>query len=851
MNRRLSDVLFRASVCALGVFCLLALPAVAAEPQSNGAEPAARPSQVTPANISGMTVDPQQVELRRNYDRAQLVVTATGDSAATAENSLPDLTHQVSYVSTAPGIVAVDENGRLLAKGDGQAKITITLGSHRLEVPVTVTGVVAEPAISFDEQVMPILSKAGCNMGACHATQYGQGGFKLSVFGFEPSDDYTAIRRDRLQRRINLINPTESLLLKKPTMQVPHGGGKRLDPASVDYRILVDWLKAGAPGVDKEAAHVEKMTVTPNHRLSTPGESQQLRVSATFSDGTERDVTAWAQFDSMDDAVLDVDENGRVSVIGKGQAPLMVRFGDQAEIATFVVPYSDSVQLAGWESRNIVDELAAEKFRELGIEPSPECDDATFLRRAFLDSIGTLPSVEVTREFLASEDPDKRTKLVDRLLGLTGDPKLDIYNDQYAAYWTLKWSDLIRNDSSRGSVEQAMWALHNWIRESFRTNRPFNEFVTELVTGKGSIYMNGPANYFRINSNSSDLAESTAQLFLGVRLQCAKCHHHPFETISQADYYSFAAFFARVGTKRSEEFGLFGRESVVVVKSSGSVRHPKTREVLPPTPLFGEPVDHPLDLRIPLAEWLTSSDNRMFASSVVNRYVAYLLGRGLVEPIDDMRATNPASNVKMMDALTDEFIKSGFDIKHLIRTIMVSRLYQLDSQPTPENLADRRFYSYYKVKRISAEPLLDAIDRTTMVQTKFKSLPMGTRAIELPDSEYPNYFLNTFGKPKRASVCECERSPDESLAQALHTLNGDILAEKISGPQARIARLLKEKKSHEAIVEDLFLATLCRYPTEAEKAAADRFLKESPSPKEAYEDLHWALVNSKQFLFIH
>jgi hypothetical protein len=371
------------------------------------------------------------------------------------------------------------------------------------------------------------------------------------------------------------------------------------------------------------------------------------------------------------------------------------------------------------------------------------------------------------------------------------------------------------------------------------------------VTGKGSIYSNGPANYFRINSSSTDLTESTSQLFLGVRLECAKCHHHPFENFSQADYYGFAAFFARVGTKNSEEFGLFGREQVVLVKPSGEVRHPKTGKNLPPTPLGADPVDHPLDRRIALAQWLTSKENDYFAKSLVNRYMYYLLGRGLVDPVDDMRSTNPPSNVALMDALAKDFVAHDFDLKHLVRTIVSSRLYQLDSRPTAENAADRRFYSHFKVKRFPAEVLLDAIDQVTGVQTKFKNLPLGTRASELPDAEYPNYFLNTFAKPRRASVCECERSPDESLSQALHTLNGDTLATKISHKDGRLAKLLADKQEHGEIVQALYLATLSRMPTSEELEASNDFLADYETPQECYEDLLWALMNSKQFLFVH
>ncbi|MBC8351736.1 MAG: DUF1553 domain-containing protein [Planctomycetes bacterium] len=737
----------------------------------------------------------------------------------------------------------------LVAGRDGSAILRVTVGNASHEVPVTVSGVVENPSVEFDRQVAPILSKLGCNMGACHASQHGKGGFKLSVFGFEPSADHVAIVRDRLGRRVQMLTPEDSLFLQKPTMRVAHGGGLRLKSDSVDYQILKAWLTDQAPGPNREAPAVTKLTVTPAQRIGSKQLTQQLRVEATYSDDTTRDVTAWALFDSMDEGVLAVTRSGHVTAIGQGQASIMVRFESHAEIANFVMPYKELVELADWKNNNFVDELAEKKFRELGIEPSPLCDDATFVRRVYLDVIGTLPTVEEATSFMESAEADKRNKLIDRLLGMTGDPNQDIYNEPYSAYWTLKWSDLIRNTSNKLG-EQGMWSLHNWVRDSFRTNKPINRFVRELVTGTGSIYSNGPANYFRINSSSTDLTESTSQLFLGIRLECAKCHHHPFEKYSQADYYGFAAFFARVGTKNSEEFGLFGREQVVVVKASGEVRHPKTGKNMPPTPLGAEPVDHPLDRRIALAEWLASPENEYFAKSVVNRYMYYLLGRGLVDPVDDMRSTNPPTNIALMDALSTELVENDFDLKQLIRSIVSSRLYQLDSQPTQENAADNRFYSHFKVKRIPAEALLDAIDQVTAVQTKFKSLPLGTRAIELPDAEYPNYFLNTFAKPRRASVCECERSPDESLSQALHTLNGDTLANKIADKNGRLMKLIADDTEHAEIVKQLYLVTLSRFPTEPELAASRGFLADYLTPQECYEDLTWALMNSKQFLFV-
>jgi len=806
------------------------------------------PSAKALADDEVFHIQPVHIALHGNFAQTQVLIQASA-APDTATERTADLTSAASFASSDERVFAVSPTGLLLAAGDGCAVLRVTVGARVREMPVTVSGVLPQPQVDFDREVRPVLSKAGCNQGACHASQHGKGGFVLSVFGSEPAQDYAAIVRDRLGRRVDLLQPESSLLLLKPTMQLAHGGGRRLPKEAVGYRLLEAWLRNQAPGPRADTARVTKLTVTPARRVGDVGLKQQLRVEASYSDGQVRDVTAWARFDSIDDAVVVVSDNGLVTGAGRGQASIMVRFEGQAEISTFVIPYREAVELAGWRSNNLVDELAERKFRELGVEPSPLCDDATFVRRVFLDVIGSLPTVEETLAFVQADDPRKRDQLVDRLLGLTGDPSLDVFNERYAAYWTLKWSDLIRN-TSNSLGEQGMWALHNWIRDSFRQNKPFDQFVRELVTGKGSIYSNGPANYFRINANSSELAESTSQLFLGVRLECAKCHHHPFERYSQDDYYGFAAFFARVGTKGSEEFGLFGREQVVLVNAAGEVRHPRTGKNMPPTPLGVEPTDHPLDRRIALAQWLTAKENPHFARSVVNRYVYYLLGRGLVDPVDDLRSTNPPTNVALMEVLAESFVSSNFDLKQLVRTLVTSRLYQLQSQPTEENAADNRFYSYFKVKRMPAEVLLDAIDQVTGVPTKFRNLPLGTRAIELPDAEYPNYFLNTFAKPRRASVCECERAPDESLSQALHTLNGDTLATKIGDPKGWIARLLADHASHAAVVEQLYLATLCRQPTEDEQAVSRQFLADYQEPQECYQDLLWALMNSKQFLFI-
>lgn len=802
---------------------------------------------VTPVQAAEYTVTPSSIQLTGKYAQTQLVVTALVDGQI--EASSDDATMQASYTSSNEEVVTVNAQGLLLAVANGTADVQVTVGDWMFSVSVVVEGVEQHPAIDFDFAIRPILSKAGCNMGACHASQHGKGGFILSVFGFDPRVDYKGIVKDELERRVDFIEPTNSLFLMKPTMKTPHGGGRRLTEGSVMYDTLVDWLKAGAPAPVSEPNEVVSVEVFPKRRVATVGSQQQLRVVANYADGSIRDVTPLSRFDSLDEGMLAVSESGLVTTNGRGQAGIMVRFEGKAEICMVTTPYSEQPNLDDWKNNNFIDEFAIGKFKELGIAPSPVCDDATFVRRAYLDAIGSLPTPEEVKAFVDREDLAKREKLIDQLLGLTGDPLLDIYNDRYAAYWTLKWSDLIRN-STDNLGEQGMWALHNWIREAFRVNKGMDQFVKEIITAKGSLYMNGPANYYQINSNPTALTESTSQLFMGVRLECAKCHHHPFESYSQADYYGMAAFFSRVGTKNSEEFGLFGRERVVVVQPSGEARHPRTGKNMVPTVLHGEQMEHPLDRRIPLANWLASPDNSWFAKSIVNRYMSYLLGRGLVEPVDDLRSTNPATNEEMFTALAEYLEQNQYDVKKLVKVIMNSRVYQLSSQPTELNQAAGKFYAFYKVKRIAAEPLLDAINTATATTTKFQNLPAGTRAIELPDTNYPNYFLKTFGKPRRTSVCECERAPDENLAQALHTLNGDTINAKIDDANGRLGKLITAEKSDAEIIRELFLATWSRIPTEEEIAVCKGIVGEAAERKEGLGDVLWALINAKEFIYV-
>lgn len=802
----------------------------------------------TPLQAQGtFEIEPPQVVLNGAFARAQLLVRGIGMPSVELR---PDLTGQAVYRSSRSEVAIVSPAGQVLARADGEAEVTITVNGVSRSVPVRVTGVGATPQVRFDEHILPIMSRAGCNSAACHASQYGQGDFKLSVFASDAHADHAAIVRPVFGRRVSLGQPDQSLVLLKPTGAVPHGGAVRLPRDSVDYQMFLAWITAGAPAPPpRNAVELTGLKIVPERRNSTTVFTQQLRVLAKYNSGEERDVTHWCRFDSMDEGVLEVSQQGLVKVHGKGQGTTLAKFQGRSAITQVIVPFGPPPELASWKENNFIDRIAAAKFRELGLTPAPLCDDATFLRRAHLHAIGAVPTVEEARRFLDANDPDKRRKLVDRLLGLTGDPNQDIYNNTYASWRTLQWADLLRN---RGGdrQKQEMWALHNWLLASFRDNKRFDRMVRELITARGSTVSNGPANFHRIFDTADNRAEAVAQLFLGVRMQCAKCHHHPFETISQADYYGVSAFFARIGLKGLQDFGVRHYENDIVVLRKGDVRHPRTNEIMSPTPLHGRSVpDTGNDRRVALADWITSPNNPYFARSIVNRYWALCMGRGLVEPVDDMRGTNPPSNPELLDALAREFVRTGYDVKQLLRTIMTSRLYQLDSgaQRTPD--IDGRFHASYQSRRMIAEPLFDAIDAATEAPIYIGGLPLGTRAIDLPDNVGDGLML-TFGKPLRESVCECERASEPSLDQALQMLNSDKVYNKVIYHKGRIQRLVGSKTPPHAVVEELYLAALSRRPTPAEQEACRRLLAEAPDPQSFYQDLLWSLLNSKQFLYV-
>ncbi len=802
------------------------------------------------AQVPGLAVAPLEHQLTGKMARLQLAVSA-GDQQT-------DATRSAAYESLAPDVVQVDRWGRITPVGEGQGSVRVRWEKQEAVVKISVADF--DRPVGFVYDVMPVFTRNGCNGGGCHGSQFGKAGFKISLFGFDPKTDHPAIVRDALQRRVSMVAPQDSLLLAKATLALSHGGGKRFDADSEDYQTIVAWLKEGAAAPSGQEPQLVDLQVAPPEWVYRTNETRQLRVTAVYDDGRQSDVTHLAQYDSMNESVAGVDGRGHITADSAGQTSIMVRFQGQAKISMVVVPFDRSIDLSGITPVNYIDALVMERWQKLNLPPSGLCSDEVFLRRAFLDCLGALPPAEKIESFVASRAPDKRTQLVDELLGLTGDANRDVYHNEWSAYWTLKWGDLLRNNRNTLG-DGGMWALYNWIRGSLRENKPVDQFVRELITAQGSVFESGPANYYKIAKKPEDLAEATAQNFLGVRLACAKCHHHPFETYSQQDYYGLAAFFTRVSSKGSLDFGALGGDTIVTVRRTGSIKHPRSRKVVPPTPLGGKSIiaDEYRDLRRPLADWLTSAENRLFSRNIANRFWGYFMGTGLVEPIDDMRATNPPANPALLDALADHFVGSGFDLKQLMRDIMVSRTYQLSSALTAENAADTRFYTHYNVKRLPAEVLLDAIDSACGTQEKYSGIPAGTHAVELPDPNFASYFLDTLGRPARVITCECERTAEPNLAQVLHVANGDLLQRKISAKTGRVSQLLAAKagatdgaaNNDANIVRQLYLATFSRSPREEETAKCLKIVAAAANRREGLEDVLWALCNSREFLFNH
>jgi hypothetical protein len=704
----------------------------------------------------------------------------------------------------------------------------------------------ADEPVSFDLDVLPILTARGCNTGACHGKQRGQNGFQLSLLGFDSEFDYAALTKNARGRRVFPAAPERSLLLQKPTGEAPHGGGQRLTLGDDDYQVIHRWIEQGMPRRIPGEPTLERVVVEPADVLMAPQEERPLRVMAYYSDGSSREVTARTSFQSNESAIVAVDPSGMLKAGPiPGETAIMSRYMNVIAVTNVAIPLPGEVPAELYEQlprHNFIDDLVWKKLQSLGITPSEPVDDGKFLRRVSLDLIGRLPTPEETRAFLADESSDKREKLIDALLE----------RPEYADHWANQWADLLRPNPYRVGIK-AVFNYDNWIREQFRQNRPYDQFVYDLLTAQGSTWRNGATTLFRDRREPEEITTLVSQLFLGVRLECAKCHHHPFEKWSQEDFYSFAAYFARVGRKGTGlSPPISGGEEMVLTAKKGSVAHPLTGETLSPRPLFGEaPVaDESADPREALAGWIASDDNEFFARVQVNRIWATLMGRGIVDPVDDLRTTNPPTNEPLLAALAAEFRVQKYDLKKLLRTITTSHVYSLSSIPNERNVADTRNYSRHYRQRLRAEVLAGAIDDITGTNTTFEAMPAKSRANQIWTHRVDSLLLDTFGRPDPNRDPPCERTTESTVTQTLHLMNAPVIHGKITADDGRIAQLAASDKSTDEIVEELYLAVYSRYPDEEERAIGRQvFEQEGANRRRAAEDFLWAMVNTPEFIF--
>jgi hypothetical protein len=710
------------------------------------------------------------------------------------------------------------------------------------ELPAAAT--IVSGAVNFELDVLPVLTAAGCNAGACHGKARGQNGFALSLLGYDPDFDFASIVSESHGRRVFPAAPENSLLLRKPSLAMPHGGGQRLEPGSVEYETIRRWIVAGMPRSGPDAPKLDRIAVEPAERVMPAGSSETLKVLAHYSDGSVRDVTRLADFQSNEPGIVSV-EAGRVTAGDlPGEATLMIRYMNNIVAWNTAIPIEGSVDgqlYANLPRNNFIDPLVWSKLETMGIVPSEPAADHTFLRRAYLDVIGRLPTPDEARAFLNSPAPAKREELVDALLG----------RPEYADHWANKWADLLRPNPYRVGIKPTM-AFDAWIRQAFRDNRPYDAFVRELITAQGSTWRNGAATLFRDRRTPDEITPIVSQLFLGVRLECAKCHHHPFEVWGQDDFFGLAAYFARVGHKgEGISAPISGGEEIVLVADGGSVSHPVTGAVLEPRPLFGtaRPVEPGEDPRAALADWIASDDNPYVAKVAVNRVWAELMGRGLVDPVDDLRATNPPSNPALLAALADDFRAQRYDFKQLIRRIMTSHAYALSSVPNERNVSDTRNYSRHLRSRLRAEVLLDAVCDVTGIPESFSAMPEGSRSVEIWTHRVGSLFLDAFGRPDANQDPPYERAADSTIVQSLHLMNSPELHKKIAHDEGRAARLAAGDKPAPEIVDEMYLAVYGRFPSDQERQAVTAAFEANPVRRQAAEDLMWALMNTPEFVF--
>lgn len=845
------------------------------------------PTTLPAAEKESSTILPASIHLHGPRARQALLLERVASGQFVGQ-----VTDGVTWESSDPKVVRIS-NSVAIPVADGTATIRARSRDRMSTITVQVANQKDAIPWSFRNHVQPVLTKAGCNSGACHGAVAGKNGFKLSLRGYDPQADFRTITRQARGRRIVPSDPGRSLFLTKPSGEIPHKGGIRFAVDSREYRVLAEWIAAGQPEPSAADPRIERLEVLPGHAILKKGDDQQLLVRAHFSDGHTEDVTSWAKFTSTNGTVCQVDDRGKVKVSGNGEGAVVAWYLSKNVVAIVTAPYENKVSpetFAKADRHNVIDDLILKKLENLRIPPSPACSDGEFLRRASLDTIGILPTSAEARQFLADRGPDKRVRLAERLLT----------RPEFVDYWTYRWSDLLLVSSAR-LRPKAVETFSKWIRDRVAQNKPWDQFAREVVTARGSTLENGAANFFALHEDPEDMAETVSMAFLGMAINCAHCHDHPLEKWTNDDYYGMANLFARVrGKGWGGDVGGGDGNRIVFVADSGELIQPRTGRPQLPRPLDGKAVSFSAtsDRREALADWLTTPANPYFSRAIVNRVWANFMGVGLVESVDDMRLTNPPSNEALLATLADFLARNRYDLKSLMREILTSAAYQRSAEPVPGNAGDERFYSRFYPRRLKAEVLLDAVSQVSGSPTLFKGRPLGTRALELADSETESYFLQVFGRPERLITCECERSNEPSMSQVLHISNGSTLNAKIEAKGNHIEKALASMMEDKAIVQDLYLSAFSRFPTAKEERRlvaaladveeGDRVpalrdlqteiteslrLKDAASRKQALdkldariralpgeasagrrkaiEDLYWSVLSSKEFLFNH
>lgn len=819
----LKEYVERKAIAALGAaLCLIGLPLDAAE---GAASPA----------LTGIRVYPPEIRLSSKDDFQTVVV-----QASYADRTTLDVTRRAAYRLSSDGVATI-ERETLRPAGDGKTQLVVSFEGHESTLPIEVAGCSKAPPISFKKDVMPVFMKAGCNTGSCHGSARGQDGFRLSLFGFDPEGDHYRLTQERPGRRVDFSQPESSLLLSKATGRVTHTGGRLFGEDTELYERLLRWIQAGAPADPPGIAEPISLELYPPEIIAEgDGRSQGLVARVKYSDGTDRDVTAETVFQSNNATTASVSDRGRVLSSKPGEAFVMARYATfTVGTHVIVVPQGSRPIVDEAPANNYVDSLVNAKLAKLRMRPSEVCDDATFLRRVFIDVVGGLPERAELDAFLEDDSPDKRLKLIDSLLA----------RKAFVELWVMKWAELlqIRTTINQFSYKSVV-LYYSWLQDRLSKNVPIDRIVRELLAASGGTFANPATNYYELEKNKLKLAENCAQVFMGMRLQCAQCHNHPFDRWTMNDYYGFAAFFSQVGRKNGED----PRERIIFDAAGGKTEHPVTKNDVPPSFLGGGPADtQGKDRRAVLAEWLTKPDNPYFARNLANIIWAHFFGRGIVEPVDDVRVSNPPSNPELLDALQAKLIEYKFDFRRLVRDICGSRTYQLSGRSNDTNALDERNFSKAAIRRIRAEVLLDCISDVTDTKDKFRGLPEGARAVQIADGNTTSYFLTTFGRATRETVCSCEVVMQPNLSQALHLLNGETVHSKIK--QGGVVATLAKGQTPEGAVTELYLRCFQRPPGAQELADVVSRVNSAPQAQRAQilEDVFWALLNSKEFVFNH